>query len=105
MKHFEIESSNCKGILKNGKPYTLCLGAGICYSIMPDWKQLTFEILKETVDPHITSTKFDQVLQNIGWSLDSMLQASLNFVLEKGGDVDSFNELIQRKLYEKITDN
>jgi hypothetical protein len=47
MKHLEIESKNCKGILKTGKPYTLSLGAGICFGIMPDWRQLTFEILKD----------------------------------------------------------
>jgi hypothetical protein len=105
MKHLEIETDNCRGILKNGKPYALCLGAGICYGIIPDWKQLTYEILKETINTHITTTEFDNLLQNLGWSLDSILQATLNYVVENGGNVNNFNELIQQKLYTKITTN
>lgn len=105
MKHLELESRNCKGILKTGKPYTLSLGAGICFGIMPDWKQLTFEILKETVNSAITANEFDNISQNLGWSLDSILQATLNFVKENGGSVENFNELIQQKLYSKISIN
>jgi hypothetical protein len=105
MKHHELESPNCKGILKTGKPYTLALGAGICFGIMPDWKQLTFEILKDTINPAITTVEFDNLSQSLGWSLDSILQATLNFVKENGGSVDNFNELIQQKLYTKISTN
>lgn len=105
MKHLELENKNCKGILKTGKPYTLCLGAGICYGIMPDWKQLTYEILKDTINPSLTNVEFDSLLQNLGWSLDSILQSSLNYVVDNGGDIEKFNELIQQKLYNKITEN
>jgi hypothetical protein len=72
---------------------------------MPDWKQLTYEILKETIDSKLSNKDFDTLTQNLGWSLDSILQAALNFVKESGGSVDSFNELIQQKLYLNIIAN
>jgi hypothetical protein len=105
MKHLELENPDCRGILKRGKPYSICIGAGICNSIMPDWKELTFEVLKETVNPSLTNAEFDTLYNNLGWSLDSILQGSLNYVQENGGNIDTFNELIQQKLYSKITNN
>lgn len=105
MKHLELESPFCKGILNKGKPYSICIGAGICNSIMPDWKELTFDVLRETVNNSLTNSEFDEICKNLGWSLDSILQGSFNYVQEIGGDINSFNEIIQQKLYNRITIN
>lgn len=104
MKHLELETSNCKEILKN-KHYALCLGAGICHGIMPDWQELTFDILKATIDPALTTNEFDTICQKLGWSLDSILQAVLNYVQESGGSTSKFEELIQVSIYSKIINN
>lgn len=102
MKHLELNHSNSKGILNKGRPYTLCLGAGICFGIMPNWEELTFKVLCEILNPKMTFDEFKSIQKNLGWSLDSLLQAGLNQVIERGGKIDEFNDLLQKELYNSI---
>lgn len=102
MKHLELERENCKGIFKKGKPYSICLGAGVCFGIMPNWEELTYEVLKNIVNPKIDWDEFKEIQKNLGWSLDSLLQASLNHLIGDGGSVDDFNEIMQEILYSSV---
>lgn len=102
MKHFILESKNCKGIYKRGKPYTLVLGAGICYGIMPNWNELTYKVLQNVFDPKLSRSEFDRIANKLGWSLDSLLQAGLNYLVENGGSIEEFNDIIQNILYDSL---
>lgn len=104
MKLLELEHNNCKGIFRQGKPYTLILGAGICFGIMPNWKELTFQVLKDTIDSSLTESQFNEVVGNLGWSLDSLLQAALNHVADIGDDIHRFNDMMKEKLYASIVE-
>src|SRR3989338_1355134 len=102
MKYFELEHVNCKGIFKRGKPYTVNIGAGVCIGIMPNWQELTYDVLVKTVDNTLSKTDYNSILKNLGWSLDSLLQAALNHQIESGGSIDEFNEIMQNALYDSI---
>jgi hypothetical protein len=105
MKYFELEHDNCKGIYKKGKPYSISIGAGVCFGIMPNWQELTHEVLVKTVDDTLSRADFDNILTNLGWSLDSLLQAALNRQIENNGSIDEFNEIMQNALYDSILTN
>lgn len=102
MKSLQLEHQNVKSIFKRGKPYTLALGAGVCFGIMPNWEELTFKVLSQCINPKLKLAEFKTISEKLGWSLDSLLQASLNYLVQNGGNVDEFNEILQDELYAEI---
>lgn len=102
MKSLQLEHQNVKRIFTKGKPYTLSLGAGICVGIIPNWEELTFKVLSKCLNPKLEFSEYKEIGRNLGWSLDSLLQASLNYLVQRGGDIDEFNNILKDELYASI---
>lgn len=90
-----------RGYLPAGA-WTLCVGAGISRSIAPDWGDLAYEVVLESIDSDLSRVDFDTLVKDSGWSLDSWIQAAANKHIADGKSAASFKSLIESKLYSKI---
>ncbi|VVV00452.1 MULTISPECIES: SIR2 family protein [Mesonia] len=82
--------------------WTLCLGAGICKGILPDWFDLTRNVVNEIFNFNWSENDFKENIDKIGFSLDSWLQAALNKNLKDGNTIDDFNFILEKNLYQNI---
>jgi hypothetical protein len=82
--------------------WTLCVGAGVCSGIMPDWITITQRMLTRAYDMPVLEDDLNAVLHTLGWSLDSLLQHALNVYLSTGRTLDQFNQDLGTELYEGI---
>lgn len=82
--------------------WTLCVGAGICSGIMPDWNTITRSMLARAYSSPVTEDDLTAVLRSLGWSLDSLLQHALNVYLADGRNQGQFNHDLAAKLYDSI---
>jgi ferredoxin len=51
--------------------WVLCLGAGICKGILPDWFELTLRLVNSTFKTKWTDKEFKEITNTVGFSLDS----------------------------------
>lgn len=82
--------------------WTLCVGAGISRGIAPDWFDLTYQVVAETLSSGISEDGFQELTQDSGWTLDSWIQAAANHHVTKKGSLVGFNDLIESVLYSRI---
>ncbi|MEH6765375.1 MAG: SIR2 family protein [Aequorivita antarctica] len=94
----EIKSEKAYNYLNNN-PWTLVLGAGICKNILPDWMDLTLNVVNEVFEFSWDWKHFKTKSDEVGFSLDSWLQAALNKFIQEGKSVDDFNILLEKHLY------
>lgn len=99
----EIKSDKAFNYLNNN-PWTLVLGAGICKNILPDWMDLTLNVVNETFSFSWDWKEFKSKSDEVGFSLDSWLQAALNKFIQEGKSVDDFNLLLEKHLYGGLLD-
>jgi hypothetical protein len=81
--------------------WTLCVGAGICKGIMPDWLSITSRMLGRACGA-ISPREVEAITQNLNWSLDSILQYALNNYLLTARSVDDFNNDLAAELYGEL---
>lgn len=82
--------------------WTLCLGAGICIGILPNWSDLTFNIIKSTFGNEMTREEFDKFHKDTGFSLDSLMQSCYNKLISQGKSIEEFNNLLEKNLYKEL---
>ncbi|MDN5077962.1 SIR2 family protein [Aliarcobacter butzleri] len=83
--------------------WTLCLGAGICFGIMPSWYELTIGIINKVFNYTWTIDDFEKYNKNIGFSLDSWIQGCQNYHINiEGKTRESFNEILEFELYKDL---
>ena len=83
----------------HGAQWSLCVGAGICRGIMPDWAEVTRLMLERANGTSVTSDHIREIVASLGWSLDSLLQQALNSYLLDGRTADDFNGDLAEVLY------
>ena len=88
--------------LRPGMEYAMCIGAGVCFKILPTWNELTKRVINRIYGTSLTSTEFFELYQNIGWGLDSLLQAALNYLQEQGKELIDYNNILVEELYQDI---
>ncbi|MBX2968467.1 MAG: SIR2 family protein [Cyclobacteriaceae bacterium] len=93
-----------KGYL-HSNPWTLVVGAGICQGILPTWFELTRRIFNHCYSVNLDDKSFKIFFDKSSFSLDSLIQASLNKHLKDGGSEDSFSEVLQEHLYSDLLAN
>lgn len=81
-----------RGYLPTGAR-TLCVGAGISRGIAPDWADLAYEVVSETLGSSLARGDFDRLVKDFGWTLDSWNQAAANKHIASGKSAASFNDL------------
>lgn len=94
----DLTHKNNKGYL-HSNPWTLVVGAGICNEILPTWFELTRRIFNVCFKENLEQANFKHFLDKSSFSLDSLIQASLNQHLKEGGNNESFSEILQEQLY------
>jgi hypothetical protein len=82
--------------------WTLCVGAGASKGIVPEWYDLTYEVVTESFSNSLSKDDFAELVNTSGWTLDSWIQAAANEHLSRGKSTDSFKDLIESKLYSNI---
>lgn len=98
---FYAEDIRYRGFLGRSK-WSLCVGAGISFGIVPTWFDLTYIVYKRCFNCAISRSQFTDMVTNSSWSLDSWLQHSLNhFMLQKKNEND-FADLLKEVLYKEL---
>lgn len=87
-----------RNMFKNSD-WALCVGAGICNGIMPDWATITRQMLVRARSTPISPDEVQLLPQELGWSLDSVLQYALNEYELSGRTLNEFNSDLAQELY------
>lgn len=82
-------------------PWTLCVGAGISVGIAPSWEVLAWKVYQQCFEKSMLLPQFREMRNNLGWSLDCILQMSRNSILCKNKDIE-FNRILRDILYGDI---
>lgn len=82
--------------------WILCLGAGICNGILPDWNELTLRLVNSTFQTNWTKEEFKENTKNVGFSLDSWIQGCFNKFKSEGKSIGEFNKLLEDCLYSDL---
>ncbi len=102
------DSKYCKYIATRNKHenWTLCVGAGICFKILPSWNRLTVDLINTVFDYNWTESEFEEKNKNIGFSLDSWIQGCLNYHVNISNKTkESFNKILEKVLYKDLLEN
>jgi hypothetical protein len=102
VNYIKILEKKHQGFLYSGWQWSLCVGAGICYQILPTWSELTRRILTRVKSQIINDIEFNKIVSNIGWGYDSILQLCLNEYISRGKTLEEFYELLQEELYSDL---
>jgi len=79
--------------------WILCVGAGICKGILPDWFDLTLNLVNYTFGKSWDKKQFEEISKEVGFSLDSWIQGCYNQILSGGKTTEDFNKLLEESLY------
>lgn len=83
--------------------WSLCVGAGICRNILPDWFELTRRIVNRTFKYNWNEKKFEENTKLIGFSLDGWIQGCMNHHINiEQGSKESFNKILEEELYRDL---
>jgi len=82
--------------------WILCLGAGICNGILPDWAELTLRLVNNTFCTTWTKDEFKEITNKVGFSLDSWIQGCFNEFKSQGKSIEEFNKLLETCLYSDL---
>jgi hypothetical protein len=82
--------------------WILCVGAGICKGILPDWFDLTLNLTNLTYNKKWSRKKFKKISDEVGFSLDSWIQGCYNKLLSQGKTVEDFNSMLENALYHDL---
>lgn len=84
--------------------WILCLGAGICRGILPDWLELTLNLANSTFEKKWTKDEFKEITSEVGFSLDSWIQGCFNKLQSQGKSIEEFNKELESSLYKELLD-
>lgn len=83
--------------------WSLCVGAGICRGILPDWFELTRRIVNKTFHYNWDKKKFEENSKAIGFSLDGWIQGCMNqYINIEKKSKESFNKILEEELYKDL---
>jgi len=98
----EKYKKHISGMHKNNT-WSLCVGAGICRNILPDWFELTRRIVNKTFKYNWDHDTFKENSELMGFGLDAWIQGSLNHHVNiDKGTKTSFNKILETELYRDL---
>ena len=95
-KPFNGNDNTYRGLLAN-QPWSLCVGAGISFGMIPTWQDLTREVLNEVFETKYDEDEFKQLTDSTRWSLDSLLQGAANYLNLKGRPEGEFANVLEKE--------
>lgn len=102
-RELNATAKDFRGSLASGK-WTLCVGAGVSRGIVPTWDELTRRLVNDTFSTSFSELEFGEHCSDVGWSLDSWIQACANHFLLGGRTLDDFYNLIEEHIYSDLRD-
>lgn len=81
--------------------WTLCVGAGISFGLVPTWQELTRKVLNEAFGTQYDQDTFEILVSTTRWNLDALLQGAYN-QLNLSGEHDQFENLLEKALYDEL---
>lgn len=102
IKSIQGVDNKFRGTIGGNKGWTLCVGAGVSAGIIPIWSNLTKNLVNKTFEKEYSQENFINLTKELGWGLDSLLQACANEIVLKGMGVEKFNEYLEECLYKDI---
>lgn len=100
-KSFNGNDPKYRGHLASSS-WTLCVGAGVSFSLVPTWYELTKNVVNDAFGWNCSSSEFDRLAGNTKWSLDSLLQGASNKLDLDGAEQDAFYSLLEKHLYSDL---
>lgn len=100
-KSFDGINPKYKGHLASN-PWTLCVGAGVSFGLVPTWYELTKNVVNDAFNWTCSADDFDNIADSTKWSLDSLLQGASNKLDMDGAHVDEFYNLLEKHLYHDL---
>lgn len=82
--------------------WILCVGAGICKGILPDWFDLTLNLVNTSFGSSWSRAEFKVIFDEVGFSLDGWIQGCYNNLKSQGKSISEFNELLENALYGEL---
>ncbi|KIA94742.1 hypothetical protein OC25_08750 [Pedobacter kyungheensis] len=98
-----INDKKYSSYLKNNA-WTLCLGAGICQGILPNWFELTRRVINSTFKYNWDAFTFKTITESIPFSLDGWLQACQNHLVSNGSTIEDFYSILEQSLYYELVE-
>lgn len=99
--YFDALDTKYGGIIGNNS-WSLCIGAGISFGMVPTWIELARRVFNKTYGLMYDINDFKSLVDNTGFSLDSWFQNCLNYVVESGKPEDFFYNCLKEELYNDI---
>lgn len=82
--------------------WILCVGAGICKGILPDWFDLTLNLVNHAFSKNWNRDDFKRISDEVGFSLDSWIQGCYNSIISQGKSISDFNKMLETELYKEL---
>jgi len=82
--------------------WSLCVGAGVSFGLVPTWQELTRRVLNEAFGTTYDDTAFEGLIKSTRWSLDALLQGAANKLVLLGRPDESFGEILEAGLYSDL---
>lgn len=100
----DLSETKFKNYLRSftNQNWILCLGAGICNGVLPDWNELTLRLVNSTFNTSWTKEEFNENTNAVGFSLDSWIQGCFNKFKSEGKSLEEFNKLLENCLYSDL---
>lgn len=99
--YFDALDPKFGGIIGNNS-WSLCIGAGISFGMVPTWMELARRVFNRTYGVLYDTKKFKKLVEVTGFSLDSWFQNCLNHVKETGKSESTFYNCLKEELYNDI---
>ncbi len=98
---WDASDERLRGKLK-GKPWTLCVGAGICSGIMPNWDDLACQVLSRTLFPGMTPSSFQALRKDFPWPAEAWIQVAYNSHIANSNSHEEFHRVLSDAIYSSI---
>lgn len=82
--------------------WSLCVGAGVSFGLVPTWQELTRRVLNEAFGATYDEAGLEALVKETRWSLDGLLQGAANKLALAGKPENAFGELLEAGLYEDL---
>lgn len=100
-EEFDAKDKKYKGFFGRGR-WSLCIGAGISFGIVPTWFDLTYLVYNRCFNTTHSKDEFEKLVNDSGWSLDSWLQCCQNQYFLEGKSDNDFAELLKEIMYSDL---
>lgn len=99
--YFDALDPKFGGIIGRRK-WSLCLGAGVSYDIVPTWQELARIVVNKSYNENYNSEHFKKIVGKFGIGLDGWFQSCLNHLVSLGNEESKFYDILRESIYSDL---